>query len=261
MVCILSAHLAGDPVASCSIAVAPLALCALDCGDWVLNEWKTHRFLGPTSPHPGAPGPFLKLLVTRAPSRPMCRRWQTTDPLPEVLLQPSRGWDDARGLDLPKEGFVVPKDVCLNISGLRDREAEVHIAPSDPVLSRAPGSCRTHVSLPGCREGAQGSRALPALPGSPPVLEPEAGWRPGPYGEVGQGSGNGVTARHPRWSVSQEGASGGWGGRMRTMEVGLEKQAPCSDLASCRPAPGASPGSPAIEGSGLAPGAPAWRHS
>ena len=137
--------------------------------------------------------------MTRAPSRPMCRRWQTTDPPPEVLLQPSGGWDDARALGLPKEGFVVPEDVCLNISGLRHREAAVRVAPSGPVPSRAPSWCPTHMSLPGCREGAQGIGALPALHGSPPALEPEAGWRPSPHGEVGQGSGKGVTARHPRW--------------------------------------------------------------
>ena len=184
--------------------------------------------------------------MTRAPSRPMCRRWQTTDPPPEVLLQPSGGWDDARALGLPKEGFVVPEDVCLNISGLRHREAAVRVAPSGPVPSRAPSWCPTHMSLPGCREGAQGIGALPALHGSPPALEPEAGWRPSPHGEVGQGSGKGVTARHPRWSVSQEGASGGRGGRMRAMEVGLEKQAPCSDLARRRPAPGSPRGAPPL---------------
>ena len=219
-----------------------------------MNEWKTRQFLGPTSPHPRAPRPFLKLLVTRAPSRPMYRRRQTTDPPPKVLLQQSGGWDDARGLDLPKEGFVVPKDVPLNISGLRDREAEVRFAPSDPVPSRAPGLCWNHVSHPGCREGAQGSRTLPALHGTPPVLEPEARWGPSPHREVGQGSENGVTVRHPRWSVSQERASveGGEGGRMRATAVGLEKQAPCSDLARPRPAPGV-PGGPSHRGQWCSP--------
>ena len=91
-----------------------------------------------------------------------------------------------------------------------------------------------------------GDRGPAALHGSPPALEPEAGWRPSPHGEVGQGSGKGVTARHPRWSVSQEGASGGRGGRMRAMEVGLEKQAPCSDLACRRPAPGSPRGAPPL---------------
>ena len=77
---------------------------------------------------------------------------------------------------------MVPKDVPLDISGLRDREAEVPCAPSDPVPSRAPGLCRIHVAHPGCREGAQGSRALPALHGTPPVLGPEARWGPSPGG-------------------------------------------------------------------------------
>lgn len=175
-----------------------------------MNEWKPCQFLGPASPHPRAPWSFLKLLVTRPPSCPTYRQWQTTDPPPEVLLQPSGGWDDARGLDLHKEGFVVPKEVCLNISWLRDREAEVCFAPSDPVPSRVPDLYQIH-ALPCCREGAQGIGSLPALHGSPPVLEPEAGWGPSLHGEVGQGSENGVTAYHPRWSVSQEGASGGVG--------------------------------------------------
>ena len=44
------------------------------------------------------------------------------------------------------------------------------------------------------------------------------------------------------------------------MEVGLEKLAPCSDPAPSA-SPRESPGSPAIQGSGWAPGAPAWRRS
>lgn len=109
-----------------------------------------------------------------------------------------------QGLRLAQGGIRGPRG-C----GLRDREAEVPCAPSDPVPSRAPGLCWIRVSHPGCREGAQGSRVLPALHDIPPVLEPEARWGPSPHREVGQGSENGVTARHPRWSVSQEGASGG----------------------------------------------------
>ena len=91
----------------------------------------------------------------------------------------------------------------MNISGLRHREAAVRVAPSDPVPLRAPGWCWTHVSLPGCRDGAQGIRALPALHGSPPALEPEAGWRPSLHGRSARGLG--------AESLTAVGGEPGWG--------------------------------------------------
>lgn len=113
--CILSAHLTGAPVASCSIVVVPLALCVQGCGDWVVNEWKPRQFLGPTSPAPEPPAfsqapadksaipPNVQATAERRPSpkgdgRPQTlpqRRRQSADPPPKVLLQPSGGWDDA----------------------------------------------------------------------------------------------------------------------------------------------------------------------